>query len=93
MGVSKHEHHTNMILPTIHRNGTSAKDLQQGYDTAADALYALEQALNKIEFNARDYYVQHDLAWTQANAERQAINAKVKDVSAYLQEIREHLYA
>jgi len=82
-----------MILPTIHRNGTSAANLQQGYDAAAEALYTLEQALNSIEFNARDYYVQGDAAWTQAYAERRAINAKVKDVSAYLQEIREHLYA
>jgi len=82
-----------MTLPTIHRNGTSAKDLQAGYDAAADALDAFKQALSNIEFNSRDYYVQNEQAWNQAVEERQEISAKVEAVSAYLQEIREHLYA
>jgi len=82
-----------MTLPTIHRNGTSAKDLQAGYDAAADALEAFKQALSNIEFNSRDYYVQNKQAWNQAVEERQEISAKVEAVSAYLQEIREHLYA
>jgi len=82
-----------MTLPSIHCNGTSAKDLQAGYDAAADALEAFKQALSNIEFNSRDYYVQNKQAWNQAVEERQEISAKVEAVSAYLQEIREHLYA
>ena len=82
-----------MTLPTIHRNGTSAKDLQAGYDAAAYALEAFSDAMSNIEFNSRDYYVQNDQAWNQAVEERQTISEKIKEVSNYLQEIREHLYA
>jgi len=82
-----------MTLPTIHRNGTSAKDLKAGYDAAAEALEAFADTFGNIEFNSRDYYVQGSEAWTKAIEERYAIHTKVKEIAIYLQTIREHLYA
>ena len=59
-----------MILPTIHLNGTSAEMLLDGYRQAMDAVETAREALGKIEFNARDYYVQGPSAWTEAQASR-----------------------
>lgn len=77
-----------LALPTIHLNGTSAKDLFSGYRAAMDALQDAQEALGKIEFNARDYYVQGPEAWTQARDEmqerRQKIETVRKDVEAIL---------
>lgn len=82
-----------MILPTIHINGTSASDLQHGYDEAARASHQLELALATLEFNARDYYVQGPDVWPKAQEQHVAIRTKAKEISNYIQAIREHLYA
>ena len=56
-------------LPTVHLNGTSAKDLFEGWKNFMEKLEdALEEA-KKIEFNARDYYVQGNHAWPAASDE------------------------
>lgn len=59
-----------LTLPTIHMNGTGAQTLVDDYLTARSALIDAETALQKVEFNARDYYTQGDTAWTKARAER-----------------------
>jgi hypothetical protein len=56
--------------PTVHLNGTSAKDLWEGYEAAYNAIIAAQEALGKIEFNARDYYVQGDEAYSKARDHR-----------------------
>ena len=47
-----------MIYPTIHTNGTSPEMLRRGYEDARLAVVKAIQALDAIEFNARDYYPQ-----------------------------------
>ena len=49
---------TPMTKPTIHMNGTSAKDLLEQYRTAMEALSAAGDALAKCGPNGRDYYPQ-----------------------------------
>jgi hypothetical protein len=73
-------------------NGTSRKDLQEGYSNAALELENFIDAWSRIEFNARDYYVV-DGAWTKARDERDAMNAKLRELREYLQAMQEHLYA
>ena len=82
----------NITLPTVHMGGNSRKDLQEGYSNAALELENFIEAWGRIEFNARDYYVV-DGAWTKARDERDAMNAKLRDVRNYLQAIQEHLYS
>jgi len=82
-----------ITLPTIHSNGTSKKMLTDGYDLAADTLEDFIAAYGSVEFNARDYYVQGPDAWTKALKEREAMNAKIRDVKNYLTEIRQHLHS
>lgn len=77
--------------PTIHLNGTSGKDLEESYGNAADKLEDFCEAWGQIEFNARDYYVQGPEAYTAARKERDEAAAKIREVRAYLQRIRESI--
>ena len=81
-----------MTLPTIHSNGTIAKDLIAGYDAIDDALHELIEAWGKVEFNARDYYVKGPAEWPQAVDERQKQSANIRELRDYIQGIRQHLY-
>lgn len=83
-----------ITLPIIHMNGSGKKTLQETYDAAADSLQNFIKSWGNTEFNSRDYYVSRDPeAWNKAVAEREAMNAKIRDVRDYLQTIREHLHA
>lgn len=71
-----------MTLPIIHSNGTSARELTEGYHAARIAMQNAITALAKVEFNARDYYVK-DGAWVAARLEREEIFddlRRIKDV-------------
>jgi len=70
--------------PTVHLNGTSAKDLWAGYEAAYDAVRAAQEALGKIEFNARDYYVQDADAFTKAQDHRYEQRQALAQVEEYL---------
>jgi len=74
----------NITPPTIHLNGTSAKDLWVGYEAAYDAVRAAQEALGKIEFNARDYYVQSPIAWDKAQEDRYEQRRALDQVEEYL---------
>lgn len=74
----------NITPPTIHLNGTSAKDLWEGYEAAYDAVRAAQEAFEKIEFNARDYYVQNPLAWEKAREDRFEQRKALMDAEEYL---------
>jgi hypothetical protein len=74
----------NITPPTIHLNGTSAKDLWVGYEAAYDTVRAAQEALGKIEFNARDYYVQDADAFTKARDHRNEQFIKLVDIEEYL---------
>jgi len=79
--------------PTVHLNGTSAKDLWAGYEAAYEAVRAAQDALGKIEFNARDYYVQDADAFTKARDHRieqlQALNSVEEYLLQHLLSLRQ----
>lgn len=81
-----------MTLPTIHSNGTSLDTLIDGYDAIDLALYDLLAKWQAVEFNVRDYYPQGPDAYTQARNERLEQSAKIQELRAYLDGIRQHLY-
>lgn len=74
----------NITAPTVHLNGTSATDLWAGYEAAYDAVRAAQDALAKIEFNARDYYVQGPEAWSKAQDHRIEQRNALGQVEEYL---------
>lgn len=74
----------NITAPTVHLNGTGYKDLWEGYEAAYDAVRAAQDALAKIEFNARDYYVQDADAFTKARDHRYEQCKALANVEEYL---------
>ena len=74
----------NITPPTIHLNGTSSQELWKGYEAAYDAIRAAQEALGKIEFNSRDYYVQSPLAWGKAQDDRYEQRRALDQVEEYL---------
>ena len=79
-------------MPTVHLNGTGRAMLTRDYLAAHDAVQAAIEQLAKVEFHARDYYVNPDPnAWPEARAERDEQFAKLESVRADLQAILEHV--
>jgi hypothetical protein len=74
----------NITAPTVHLNGTGYKDLWAGYEAAYDAVRAAQDALAKIEFNSRDYYVQGPDAWSKALEHRIEQRNALGQVEEYL---------
>jgi hypothetical protein len=74
----------NITPPTIHLNGTSSQELWKGYEAAYDAVRSAQEALGKIEFNSRDYYVQSPLAWGKAQEDRYEQRRALDQVEEYL---------
>ena len=74
----------NITVPTVHLNGTGYKDLWAGYEAAYEAVRAAQDALGKIEFNARDYYVQDADAFTKARDHRIEQQQALAQVYEYL---------
>lgn len=74
-----------MILPTIHLNGTSVKNLAEDNDRAYAALIEAIDALAQTAPNGRDYYPQGDIDGKPAlyvaqdqHSERMAMLLQVK---------------
>ena len=81
-------HNTPLVTPTVHMNGTGFSDLWDGY-TAIDAdLHKLADSFSKVEFNARDYYVQGPEAYTSARDTRYSMAQKLRDIQEYVNTIR-----
>ncbi len=78
-----------MRMPTIHLNGTGKKMLLEGYENAYHAIRDAEKALNNVEFNARDYYVQGPEAWTEAVKEMQGRFEALAKIKKEIEEIAE----
>ena len=74
----------NITPPTIHLNGTSARELWQGYEEAYDAIRIAQEAFEKIEFNSRDYHVQNPLAWEKAREDRFDQRKALMEAEEYL---------
>ena len=79
-----------MILPTIHRNGTSKADLFDGYMTALAAMQAAIDAVIQTGPHGRDYYPQGDDALRQAQAAHQDRLKRLHAVALELNTLAEH---
>lgn len=77
-------------LPTIHLNGTGARNLFDEYRAAMKAVRAAGDALTSATCNARDFYPQGDAAWAQARDERADAFRKLTEVEQYLAAWAEH---
>ena len=77
-----------MIFPTIHLNGSNGTVLELEYRAAYDAARELLSALEAIDLNARDYYVQPDpQAFQIAREQSSARYVAVKNVRKKLETI------
>jgi hypothetical protein len=79
-----------MILPTIHRNGSSKDDLFDGYMTALAAMQAAIDAVIQTGPHGRDYYPQGDDALRQAQAAHQDRLKRLHAVALELNTLAEH---
>ena len=84
---------TQFPLPTVHMNGTGLQTLREDYDLADDKFQDFLDAWQKMEFNARDYYVNGPEHWQKATEARQEINKALRHLKAYLDAHREYLYS
>lgn len=76
-----------MTYPTVHLNGTGADTLIEGYAEAAAKVREAIEAVNRIEFHRRDYYVQPSGAWEKAVEEHDNRLRKLREVRDELEEI------
>ena len=82
---------TDLTLPSIHINGTSRATLSEGYLAAYHKLQEFKAAFRSIEFNARDYYVQGNTAFSTARSERDIMEHKIGSLMQYLEAHLIHL--
>ena len=80
-----------MPLPTIHRNGTAAIDLLEGYIECMNAIRAAIKTLENNGPNGRDYYTQGPDAIYAAQRENAARIAKLAVVLHEIQALAEHV--
>ncbi len=76
-----------MRTPTININGTSSKELLDGFRKAHRAVSDAMNALNEAAPNGRDYYPQGPDALREAQQEHRARLEKLQSVKTELQEI------
>lgn len=69
-----------LTTPTVHLNGTGARQLAEQYETAYRALTAALEALAAARPHGRDYYVQNPDAYTAARDEHQVREQAVEAV-------------
>jgi hypothetical protein len=72
-----------IALPTIHLNGTSPEMLRDDYKKVYWSVSQAIEALEKAEFNPRDFYLQGEKEWQTAKREREEIFKKLRDVKEY----------
>ena len=71
-----------MILPTVHRNGTSREELVELRRATCTALRQATEALSAMAPNARDYYVAGPGAMTAALKQHDQRMAAIHNVYA-----------
>ena len=82
---------TQIIVPCIHMNGTSKKDLSDRLEEAHDAIGVAYDILRQTAPNGRDYYV-YDGSGSQVLAYNQA-RSEYQDRMKRLHSVREELEA
>ena len=78
-----------MTTPTIHRNGTAAKDLLEGYAEACSKVREAIEAVARAGPNARDYYPQGLQAFMMAQEEHELRLRRLQDVRKELEALAE----
>jgi hypothetical protein len=81
----------NLILPSVHLNGTSRDELLRQIETAASAIADAVVALSAAAPNGRDYYVQGPDAMLAAQAQHENRLQRLQSVNAELHVVWEHL--
>ena len=76
-----------MITPTIHLNGTSARDLAEVYSNAARAVDEAIDAIAQASPNGRDYYPQGPDAMAKAVDEHSARLEALRQIRTELEEL------
>lgn len=79
-----------MIKPTIHLNGTSAKELHDNYAAAAQALLHAMKTLQQTTPHGRDYYPQGDAALTEAAADHVSRLKRINSVLVEIIQLTQH---
>ncbi len=74
-----------LIVPTVHRNGTGVGALYAQYAAGLKAVIAAKEALPQP--HGRDYYTQGDDALSKATMQFQAQREKLSDVEAELRTV------
>lgn len=80
-----------LVLPTVHLNGTSANCLLDGYMEARSAVMRAGEAIQAIEFNARDYYPQGGNAFKVAQEQHVSRLKRLSEIADELLRIAEHV--
>lgn len=80
-----------LIHPTVHLNGTSQRELLQGYVDAIRALREAERAMAQAAPNARDYYVKGPDVVREAMRQHADRMVKLAEVISDLEAIAEKL--
>jgi hypothetical protein len=76
-----------LLIPTVHRNGTSGKELLDQILEARAALRVAIKALQNACPNGRDYYVQGDRTIHQALEQHSDRLSKIQSVYSDLEQI------
>lgn len=80
-----------MLVPTVHRNGTSGEILLDQYTTAAQAVQKAIETICDAGPNSRDYYVQGPDAGLTAQREHETRVKALKIVRGELTTIAEKI--
>jgi hypothetical protein len=80
-----------LILPIIHPNGSDAARLARQYGRARRMLRDAILTLEKVEFNARDYYPMGDEVWKIAREQHAARFTALEQINRELAEIEQHI--
>jgi hypothetical protein len=82
-----------VVMPTIHLNGTSGDALLKAVQDAGVALNVALTALQETAPNARDYYVQADpKAFTHASNDHEKRLGRLEAVQCELEALAEGIY-
>lgn len=82
---------TELTMPIIHLNGSSARSLLEDSCTAMTAVRKAIDALNVTGPNARDYYPKGPEFFRVAQDQHHARIAKLQEVLAELEQIAEYI--
>lgn len=80
-------------MPCVHLNGTGRETLVEGYMEARHKVMDAIEAIRKIEFNPRDYYVLEDVApgaWNRAREQHIVRLLKLEEIAEELLAIAAH---